>query len=126
MSVPVFYWPYLAALLLTHASEALAAVNRTIGLGLEGNLCLAAAGSTSGGEVLTGAAGSLLASVTAGLAALRLVLEAALRIELLLTGGEHELLAAFLAYKCLVFVHDLFPLFDSFAQARNKPTVLGL
>ena len=38
-----------------------------------------------------------LASVTAGLAALGLILEASLRVELLLTGGEHEFGAAFLA-----------------------------
>ena len=83
--------------LLTHLGEALAAIDRTVGLGLEGNLGLAAAGSANSGEVLAGTAGSVLASVTAGLAALGLVLEAALRIELLLTGGEHELLAALLA-----------------------------
>ncbi len=53
-----------------------------------------------------GAAGGVLASVAASLAALGLVLEAALRIELLLTGGEHELLAALLANQSLVFVHD--------------------
>ena len=50
-----------------------------------------------GGEELTGAAGGVLAGVTAGLAALGLILEAALSIELLLTGGENELLAAFFA-----------------------------
>ena len=115
-----------AALLLPHTGEALAAINRTVGLGLEGNLRLAAASSAGSGKILAGTAGCGLAGIPAGLAALRLILEAALRIELLLASGEHELLAAFLAYKCLVFVHDLFPLFDSFAQARNKPTVLGL
>ena len=61
--------------LLTHLGEALAAIDRTVGLGLKGNLGLAAAGSAGGGEVLAGAAGGLLASVTAILAALRLVLE---------------------------------------------------
>ena len=39
-----------------------------------------------------------LARVTAALAALRLVLETALCVKLLLAGGEHELLTAFLAY----------------------------
>ena len=81
----------------THLSEALAAENRTVGLGLEGNLCLATAACAGSGEELTGATGSVLASVTAGLAALGLVLEAALCVELLLTGGEHELVAALFA-----------------------------
>ena len=87
-----------SALLLTHLGEAVAAVDRTVRLGLEGNLRLAAAGSTHGSEILTGAAGSVLAGITAGLAALGLVLEAALSIELLLAGSEHELFAAFFAH----------------------------
>ena len=81
----------------THLSEALAAENGTIGLGLEGNLCFAAATSAGSGEELTGATGSVLASVTARLAALGLVLEAALCVELLLTSGEHELVATLFA-----------------------------
>ena len=80
-----------------HLSEALAAENGTVGLGLEGNLCLAAATGASSGEELTGTAGSVLASITASLAALGLVLEATLCVELLLTGGEHELVAALFA-----------------------------
>ena len=56
-----------------------------------------AAGGADSGEILPGTAGRVLAGVTAGLAALGLVLEAALGVELLLTGGEHELLAALLA-----------------------------
>ena len=83
--------------LLTHLGKTLAAVHRTVRLRLEGNLGLAAAGSTSSGKILTGATGSSLAGIAAGLAALRLILEAALSIELLLTGGEHELLAALFA-----------------------------
>ena len=84
-----------------HLSEALAAENGTIGLGLEGNLSLAAATCAGSGEELTGATGSVLASITAGLAALGLVLEAALCVELLLTSGEHELVAALLQTKVL-------------------------
>ena len=75
-------------------------------MGSKGTLGLAAAGSAGSGEILTGAAGGVLAGVAAGLAALGLVLEAALSIELLLTGGEHELLAALFANQSLVFVHD--------------------
>ena len=82
---------------LAHLSEAVAAIHRTIGLGLEGNLGLAAAGSANSSEILTGTAGSVLAGVAAGFAALGLILEAALCIEFLLTGGENELLATLFA-----------------------------
>ena len=84
--------------LLTHLGEALAAIDRTVGLGLEGNLGLAAASCADCGEVLTGTTGGVLASVAAGLAALGLILEASLRVELLLTGGEHEFLATLFAH----------------------------
>ena len=83
--------------LALHASEAIAAVNGTIGLGLEGNLGLAAAGSAGSGEILSGAASCVLASIAAGLAALGLILEASFSIEFLLTGSENEFCAAFLA-----------------------------
>ena len=81
-----------------HLSEALAAEHGTVGLGLEGNLRLATATSAGSGEELTGATGSVLASVTAVLAALGLVLEATLSVESLLTSGEHELVAALFAH----------------------------
>ena len=82
---------------LAHLSEALAAVDGAIGFRLEGNASLAAAVSADSSEILSRATSSILASVTAGLAALGLVLEASLSIELLLTGGEHEFGATFLA-----------------------------
>ena len=81
----------------THLSEALAAEHGTVGLGLEGNLGLAAATGAGSGEELTGATGGVLASVTASLAALGLVLEAALSVEFLFTGGENEFVAALFA-----------------------------
>ena len=83
--------------LATHLSEAIAAVYGTIGLGLEGNLGLTAAAGTGSSEELTGTTGAVLASVTAGLAALGLVLEATLCVEFLFTGGENEFLAALFA-----------------------------
>jgi hypothetical protein len=83
--------------LSSHLRKALAAVHRTVGLGLEGNASLAAAGSAGSSEVLTGTTGSILASVAASLAALGLVLEAALGIEFLLAGSENELFAALFA-----------------------------
>ena len=92
-------------LAFSHASEAIAAVNRAIRLGLEGNLGFLATGGAGGGEELTGATGSLLAGVTAGLAALGLILEAALSVKLLLTGGEDKLCAALFANQFLVFEH---------------------
>ena len=92
----LFYFSVLAV--GAHLREALAAENGTDGLGLEGNLCITAATSAGSGEELTGATGSVLASVTARLAALGLVLEAALCVELLLTSGEHELVAALFAH----------------------------
>ena len=82
---------------LFHLCKALAAVNGTVGLGLERNTSFAAAGSAGGSEELSGSAGRVLAGVTAGFAALGLILEASLSVELLLAGGEHELVAAFLA-----------------------------
>ena len=82
----------------THLSEALAAENGTVRLGLEGNLCFAAAASAGSSEELTGAAGSVLAGITAVLASLGLVLEATLSVESLLTSGEHELIAAIFAH----------------------------
>ena len=84
--------------LLAHLGEALRAVDRTIGLGLEGNLGFLAACSAGGGEELTGATGSLLTSVTAALAALGLVLEATLSVALLLASGENEFVAALFAH----------------------------
>ena len=80
-----------------HLSEALAAEYGTVGLGLEGNLSLTAATGAGSSEELTGATAGVLASVTAGLAALGLVLEATLSVELLLTGSENEFVAALFA-----------------------------
>ena len=87
----------MLSLLIAHLGEALAAVNGTVRLGLKGNLSLATAGSANSGEELTGATGGVLASVTAGLAALGLVLEAALCVELLLASSENEFIAALFA-----------------------------
>jgi len=83
--------------LLSHLCEALAAVYRAIGLGLEGNSGLAAASGADSGEVLAGTTGGVLARIAALLAALGLVLEAALCIELLLTGGKNEFLTTLFA-----------------------------
>ena len=83
--------------LCAHLSEALAAENGTVGLGLEGNLCFAAAASAGRGKELTGATDAVLTGITASLAALGLILETALCVEFLLTSGENEFAAALFA-----------------------------
>ena len=92
--------------LLFHLREALAAIDRAIRLGLERHSGLAAAGCAGSSEELTRTASGVLASVAAGLAALGLILEAALCIEFLLTGGENELCSTLFALQSLVFVHS--------------------
>lgn len=96
----------ISSLLALARGIALAAIDRSVLGRLEGNLCLFAAGCADSGEHLTVCFASVLSLVAAGLASLRLVLEAFLGIELLLTCSERKLLAAFLAYKDLVLVHD--------------------
>ena len=91
--------------LVLHLSEALAAEHGTVGLGLEGNLSLAAATSAGSCEELTGTTGGVLTSITAVLATLGLVLEATLSVESLFASGEHELIAALFANQILIFVH---------------------
>ena len=83
-----------------HLGEALAAVNRAIFTGSEGNAGFLAAGSADSGEHLSLGLGSaaVLAGVTAVSASLGLVLKASFSVELLLTGGENEFLAAVFAY----------------------------
>ena len=95
----------LSLALVPHDREAIAAVNGAIGLGLEGYAGFLAAASANGGEILAGTSGSVLAGVTAGLAALRLILEASLCVELLLASGEHELVTTLFANQRLVLIH---------------------
>ena len=85
-------------LLLLDLGKALAAVNRTILTGLEGNAGFLAASSANRGEHLSLGSLALLAGVAAGFASLGLVGEASLSVELLLAGGEDELFAALFAH----------------------------
>ncbi len=96
---------FVRSSLAAHDCEAITAVHGPIGFGLEGNASFLAAASADSSEILTGTTSGILAGIAAGLAALRLVLEAALCIELLLTGGKHELLPTFLANQRLVLIH---------------------
>jgi hypothetical protein len=86
-------------------SKAVAAVYRSVCLGLERHSCLSAAGSTNSCEILPRSACRVLTDIAAALATLRFVLEPTLVVELLLTGRKNELVPAFLAYQSLVFVH---------------------
>ena len=84
--------------LSSSVSKAIAAVDGAITAGLEGNLALLAA--LGANCIIHGALGTgslALTGSTAGSAALGLVLEAALCVELLLTGGENEFVAAIFA-----------------------------
>jgi hypothetical protein len=88
--------------------EALAAVDGTVVVRLEGNLALLAAVGADSVEHLTG--GSLLtalclAGIAAITASLGLVGKALLGVELLLAGGENEFASAILADNGLVSVH---------------------
>ena len=97
-------------LVLLHASEAVRAVDRTVLTGLEGNLASLAASCADSIEHLTltavAACAAVLAGVTAGLAALGLILEAARCVELLLTSSPNKFLTAVLADQSLVFKHS--------------------
>ena len=98
-----------SGLLFLHLCEALAAVNRTVLTGLEGDSGFLAAGGAGSGEHLTVRSGCVLAGIAARLASLGFIDEAALRIELLLTGGEHKLGATFFAVEGFVSVPSFLP-----------------
>lgn len=95
-------------LLALHRGEALAAVDGTIFLGLEGHLRLGAAIGAHGvvhfARAVVVVPRSLM-GLTALTAAGGLILEALLGVERLFTGRENELIAAVFAYQRLVFVH---------------------
>ena len=84
------------------SSKTIAAVDGAVTAGLKGNLAgLAALGANSVKHltaVAAAASGAALAGITARFAALGLIGEAFLGVELLLAGGENEFLAAIFAY----------------------------
>jgi len=95
--------------------EAVAAVDRTLILRLEGDLSLLAALRADDlVHLALLAAVTIAATLVAAVAATgRLVLKTLLGVEFLLTGGEDELLATFLAYQRLVFEsHKMIPLLN--------------
>ena len=96
--------------------EAIAAIHRLVAARLEGNLGLLAAIRADRGEHFALRASAAVLGTercTALRAAARLVLEALLRVELLLADRKDEILTAILAYQCFVLEHLAFPLFGS-------------
>ena len=81
-----------------HFCKALTAINRAVFAGFERYLGFFAAGCACCYEHLACATGSVFAGVTAGFAALGLILEATACIEFLFTGGESKFLTAIFAY----------------------------
>ena len=89
---------FCVAQLSSSVCKAIAAVDGTVTAGLERDLAGSAA--LGANRIIHGALGTgsnAFAGSAAGSAALGLVLEATLCVELLLTSGENELLAAILA-----------------------------
>jgi len=92
-------------LLFSLLCKALAAIDRTVLTGLEGDFGLAAALGAGGDELLALRAALGFAQVTAVLAALGLIYESLAGVELLLAGGENEFLATVFADESFVFEH---------------------
>ena len=99
---------FFCLVLLSSLRKALAAVHSLAFGRIEGHFRFLTALSANRNEHLAGTLGGVLSGITASLASLGLILEALLCIELLLTGGEHEILAAILAFQRFVLKH--FPL----------------
>lgn len=84
---------------LLFISEAVAAVDGTVGAGLKGNFAfLSAFGADCVIHLACAVVGGVFAFCAALFAALGLVNEAALCIEFLFAGGESELFSAFFAH----------------------------
>ena len=97
-----------SALLVAVFREALAAIDGTITLRNEGYGGGFATFCADGLVLLAGGGGTgVLAGIAALLAAGRLVLEAFLSVEFLLTGGEHELGATVATRERFVLIHGL-------------------
>jgi hypothetical protein len=99
-------------MLLFDFGVAIAAVNRSVVARLERNFSFLAAARADSCEKLTRRLIGVLPKIAALFAALRLVLEASLGVEFLLTGCKGEILAAFLALDNFVLIHDKDPRFE--------------
>ena len=89
------------------SAETIAAIDGAIAARLKGNLAGLAAGCADGVKHLTALSTSLLTSLTAGSAALRLILEALFGVKFLFAGRENEFLTAVFADECFVVVHEI-------------------
>ena len=98
--------------LFPHLCKALAAIYRTVFTRPERHFSFFSAACAYGCEHLAFRLRSVLASIAAGLASLRLVYKALGCVKFLLTGGENEFSAAFLACECFVFVHLIYLALD--------------
>lgn len=92
--------------------EAIAAIDRAVVARLERNLAVFSACGADSVKHLTvrttsAAVRVVLACITAGLATLGLVIETLFCVELLLSGGECELLSTVLAYDSFVLEHEI-------------------
>ena len=94
----IFIWLSVRQLcsVLLHFSVALAAIDGSVAVGLEGNLSFLAASRAGGGVKLSLGLSGVLSGLAASLTSLGLVLEPFLGVELLLACGEDELRAAIL------------------------------
>ena len=108
----------IESVLAPDKSKAFTAVNGTIRFWLEGNTGFLAAPCTYCSEIFSWAAGCTLACITAGFAALRLILKALLSIKSLFAGSKDKLLTAVLANKRLILVHGVDPLFIRISTAQ--------
>ena len=96
--------------------EALAAVYRTIRLRLKRYTGFRTAHGTGCYEILTWASRGVLSRIAAVFAALRLVLESTLCVELLLTSGKDEIFSALLALQGLVCIHVFYLAYGFFTR----------
>ena len=98
--------------IVSHLGEALAAINRAILTGTEGNLRFFSTGCANRCEHFLVLPQIVLPGRTALLTSLRLILKAFFRIKFLLAGSEYELVPTVLAYQSLVLIHDRLPRLD--------------
>jgi len=112
-------------LLFLNPCVAFAAIYGPVLSGTERHLCFFSAGGADGGEQFAFPMSSILPGVTTGLAALRLVDEASLGVEFLLTSREHEFGSTFLADQGLVFVHFTTSLTVSFTRGPMQRLQMG-
>ncbi len=114
-------WNAIKLLLTLHLCKAIAAVYRSVTVGLERNFSFPSALVAYCCEHFSGFACCILACIAASLASLGLILESLLCVKFLLACCEYEIVAAFLALKGLVLVHLVFPRFKN----MEKISALG-